>query len=327
MSKILIKHLLLSLLLLVVSLNSMQAVARAKIRLGVLAFGTVNWELQALKNNQLLEAQPFQLEIKTLTSPQAGKIALQSDAVDIIISDWIWVSRQRSAGINISFYPYSSTAGALMVGPESPIHKLADLSDKTLGIAGGELDKNWLLLQALAQHEDNLDLNEQLTRQFAAPPLLNQQLLQGRIDAMINYWHYAARLEAQGYRQLLDGNDIQKRLGIKPPVPTLGYVFNRNWAEKNKELLNSFLKLTQTGKNFICEKESVWKQIIPLTKATNPNTQALLRSRYCQGRVASWNLTQQQQAETIYQILKQTSGNRLTGKADHIQAGTFWSLK
>ncbi len=297
------------------------------IRLGILPFGTVNWELTALNNAGLAENENFRLDIQHVANPQAGKIALQSGAVDIIVSDWIWVSKQRAAGTDFSFYPYSNTAGALLVAADSPIHSIRDLKDVRLGIAGGELDKNWLLLQALAMKQYQLDLDQTVTKVFAAPPLLNQQLLLGRVDAMINYWHYAARLEAEGYRQIIDGNDIQKGLGITVEVPTLGYVFRQNWAETNRKAVDSFFRTTRQSKDLLCDSDAAWQQIIPLTKAEQPATQQLLRRRFCQGRIKHWGNAEQQAAAQIYALLRKFSNNRLTGSAEHIQAGTFWPVE
>ncbi len=48
----------------------------------------------------------------------------------------------------MKFLPYSSTEGALMVPGDSPVRSVADLAGKRLGVAGGPLDKNWLLLRA-----------------------------------------------------------------------------------------------------------------------------------------------------------------------------------
>ena len=294
---------------------------KTTIRLAVLAFGTVNWELSALHK----EAD-FQLEIHPVANPQAGKIALQSGAVDMIVSDWIWVSRLRSTGADLSFYPYSNTSGALVVPADSTIKSLADLQGKKLGIAGGELDKNWLLLQALAQQQSQLDLNTTVEKVYAAPPLLNQQILRDRVDAIINYWHFAAKLEAKGYKQLLSGKDILSDLGITEQVPTLGYVFNRQWATEHKTIVNQFLKATQLAKNQLCDSDKAWQLVIPLTKAKDTATQNKLRERYCDGRVKRWGENEQQAAEKIYSLLRKLSNNKLTGQSETLQANTFWSI-
>ncbi len=299
---------------------------KTTIRLGVLAFGTVNWELTTLKNQNLIDNADFQLEIHSVANPQAGKIALQSGAVDVIVSDWIWVSRLRSTGSDFTFYPYSTTSGALVVAENSGIKSLNDLQGKKLGIAGGELDKNWLLLQALAQQQHQLDLNTSVEKIYGAPPLLNQQILHNRVDAIINYWHFAARLEAKGYRQLISGKDILQQLGIKEQVPTLGYVFNHGWASEHKTLINDFLKSTRLAKNQLCQSDEVWQQIIPLTKVKDTATQNKLRERYCEGRVKQWGASEQQAAAKIYKLLRKLSNNKLTGNSETLQPGTFWSI-
>ncbi len=296
-----------------------------QIRLGVLAFGTVNWELTALHQAKLLDTESLQLQIQPLASPQAGKIALQSGAVDMIVSDWIWVSRQRAAGADFTFFPYSTTAGALLVPADSTIQGIQDLQHIKLGIAGGELDKNWLLLQALAAKKYRLNLDQTLEKVYAAPPLLNQQLLQGRVDAIINYWHYAARLEARGYRRIIDGQGILGELGIPVKVPTLGYVFKRGWGEAHRKALQQFFQATRQARDLLCTSDSAWWQIDLLVKAGNPETRKILRQRYCAGRIASWGAAEQKAAGEIFLLLKTYSAGRITGDAKAISPGTFWT--
>jgi NitT/TauT family transport system substrate-binding protein len=75
---------------------------------------------------------------------------LSGDA-DVIVSDWTWAMRQRGMGENLKFAPYSSALGALMVPQNSAIKGLADLQGKKLGVAGGAIDKSWLLLRAYSR--------------------------------------------------------------------------------------------------------------------------------------------------------------------------------
>ncbi len=293
------------------------------IRLGVQASGTVDWELAAIQDNPQAD---FQLAIQHLANAEAGKIALQSGAVDMIVSDWIWVSRLRATGSDFTFYPYSNTSGALVVAKNSPIHSVKDLKGKRLGIAGGELDKNWLLLQALAQQEQ-LDLNASVEKVFGAPPLISEQIKQNHVDAALTYWHFAARLEAQDYRQVIDGKGILKDLGIQEDVPTLGYVFKQSWANAHKPAINSFFNASKQAKNQLCTADAAWQKIIPLTQAADLPTQAKLRQRYCEGNIKHWGEPEQQAAARIYKMLRALSNNQLTGQSEQLQPGTFWSVE
>ena len=296
------------------------AAEKTVIRIGVQAFGTVDWELAALPDNPQAD---FQLEIQHLANAEAGKIALQSGTVDMIVSDWIWVSRLRANGSDFTFYPYSNTSGALVVANDSPIRSVKDLKGKRLGIAGGELDKNWLLLQALAQQEQ-LDLNASVEKVFGAPPLINEQIKQNRVDAALTYWHFAARLEAQQYRQIIDGKGILQGLGIHEEVPTLGYVFKQSWADSHKQAVKHFFEAGKQAKDKLCTADDAWQKIIPLTKAEDLATQAKLRQGYCDGGIAHWGAPEQQAAGRIYTLLHSLSQGQLTGQSEKLQAGTFW---
>ncbi|MGZ8160532.1 MAG: ABC transporter substrate-binding protein [Methylobacter sp.] len=311
-------------LCLFISGNSVAA-EKTTIRIGVQTYGTVDWELSALQADPETKSADFQLEIQQVANAEAGKIALQSGAVDMIVSDWIWVSRLRATGSDFTFYPYSNASGGLVVPGNSPIHSVKDLKGKRLGIAGGELDKNWLLLQALAQ-KDQLDLNASVEKTFGAPPLITEQLKQNRIDAALTYWHFAARLEAQGYRQVIDGKGILKGLGIDEDVPGIGYVFKQSWAASHKQAVNSFLKASKQAKNRLCSSDTAWQKIIPLTKAEDLPTKTRLREGYCQGGIKQWGEQEQQAAARIYTMLRRLSDNKLTGQSENLQAGTFWSI-
>ncbi|WP_262964399.1 ABC transporter substrate-binding protein [Methylobacter psychrophilus] len=311
-------------LCLFVSCNS-SATEKTIIRIGVQAQGTLEWELQALQDDSQMKLADFQLEIQHLANAEAGKIALQSGSVDMIVSDWVWVSSRRATGADFTFYPYSNTSGALVVAEKSPIYSIADLKGKRLGIAGGELDKNWLLLQALAQ-KDQFDLNTSVEKTFGAPPLINEQIKQDRVDAVLTYWHFAARLEAQGYRKIIDGRGILKALGINENVPSIGYVFKQSWAENHNQVISNFFKASKRAKNQLCTADAAWLKIIPLLHTDDVATQALMRQRYCEGGIEQWGEQEQQAAARIYTMLRTLSNNQLTGVSENLQPGTFWSL-
>lgn len=312
-------------LCLLIFMNS-SAAEPTKIRLGILEFGTVAWELQALRASKPANSGDFKLDIMPLANSEAGKIALQSGAVDMIVSDWVWVSKLRSNGADYTFYPYSNVSGALVVAENSRIKTLSDLKNKRLGIAGGELDKNWLLLQAVLQQQGLADAVPSIQKIYAAPPLLNQQMQSNRLDAVMNYWHFAAKLEAKGYRKITDGQDLIKTLGIEESVPSLGYVFKQSWADDNKQAVTNFLNATRRSRELLCTSDSAWQRILPLTRTDDPDIQATLRKRYCDGAVKEWGEKEKNAANRIYQFFRTVSHNKLTGSDENLQPGTFWSI-
>jgi NitT/TauT family transport system substrate-binding protein len=118
------------------------------VRVAVQKTGTLAWELAVIRAHGLDKQANLSVQAIELASPEAGKIALRAGSADIIVSDWLWVSRERTLGAKLTFYPYSSALGAVMVPASSPIRSLADIKGRKLAVAGGPIDKNWLLLQA-----------------------------------------------------------------------------------------------------------------------------------------------------------------------------------
>lgn len=314
--------LLLSLLL---STNSL-AEEKTVIRIGVQAGGTVEWELPVLQEALKAKSADVELEIKHVANVEAGKAALQSGAVDIIVSDWIWVSSLREKCADFTFYPYADTSGALVVPSDSGIHSLSDLKGKRLGIAGGELDKNWLLLQALASQQQEIDIDSTVEKVFGTPPLINEQIKQGRIDAALTYWHFAARLEAEGYRTIIDGRSILQGLGIQEAVANLGYVFKQSWADQHSQSLKQFFDAGKQARQTLCSSDAAWQKIRPLTKVEDDLTQKHLRQSYCAGNIEHWGEAEQKAAEKVYVLLHKQSKQALTGKSEQLQTGTFWKF-
>ncbi|MGN6571839.1 MAG: ABC transporter substrate-binding protein, partial [Pseudolabrys sp.] len=140
----------------------------APLRLAVQKTGTLAWEVDVMRRHGLDTKAGLDLQVVSQASPEAGKIALRGGSADVIVSDWLWVSRERSLGPKLLFYPYSSALGAVMVPQASPVKDLADLQGRRLAVAGGALDKSWLLLQAVAAKE-GVDLKSKAQIVYGAP--------------------------------------------------------------------------------------------------------------------------------------------------------------
>ncbi|EIJ34885.1 ABC transporter substrate-binding protein [Thiothrix nivea] len=302
------------------------AFALEKVRVGVLEFGTVNWEMDTLKYHKLDEQNGIELDIMPLASADASTVALQGGAVDIIVSDWVWVARQRAAGQDYTLFPYSNAVGAVMVKPDSGIKTLADLKGKKLGVAGGPSDKSWLLLRAYAKQTAGLDLQAEAEPQFAAPPLLNELMQRGDLDAVLNFWHYAARLQAAGMQPFITVPDVVKGLGIDSELPLVGWVFSEKWANGHPDIVKGFLSADYAAKQILKESDTEWERLRPRMKAESDTIFTQLRDGFRAGIPICFGDREKQAAANTFKILAETGGETLLGTAKPpLDNQVFWS--
>ncbi len=303
---------------------SAQAADLGTMKVGVLKFGTVSWELDVIKARGLDAKEGFTLEVVPFGANDAADVALMGGAVDAIVEDWLFVSRQRHDGVPLTFIPYSSNVGAVMVAADSPIASVADLKGKRIGVAGGALDKGWLMLQAYAKHTAGIDLTKDAEPVYGAPPLLTEKLKSGELDAVLNYWHFGARLEAQGYRRLIGIGEVQQALGVPASVPQLGYIFQEPWAEAHPELVLAFSRASRAAKAIMLTEDAEWQRLMPMTRAENEAELDAFMRRYREGIVEHWGPEQQAEAAKLYLVLANLGGEKLVGPGQELAPGTFW---
>jgi NitT/TauT family transport system substrate-binding protein len=298
--------------------------ATTKIKLGVLKFGTVSWVLDTIQHNGLDKAEGIELDVVPLASMEATTVGLQGGSVDVIATDWLWVSRERSSSADFTFAPFTTALGSIMVAPNSPIKTLGDLKGKTLGVAGGPLDKSWLLMFAYALRTANLDLRSETKQEFGAPPLLAERAKQGAIDAVLIFWPYAARLEALGFKQLIGVEDVVRELGAKGEVAMVGYVFSESWAKQNPQAIAGFLRAAAKADELLATSNEEWQRIRPLMQAEDDATFEALRRRYREGIPERSVAENEADAKVLYQFLRELGGPKLVGPGTELAPGTFW---
>ena len=297
--------------------------ATETVRVAVQKTGTFAWELAVIRAHGLDREANLSIDVSELASTEAGKIALRAGNADLILSDWLWVSRERSLGAKLAFYPYSSALGAVMVPASSPIRSLADIRGHKLAVAGGPIDKSWLLLQAQAKR-DGIDLKSDATIVYGAPPLLAAKMAGGEMDATVNFWNFCAVLEAKGFRRLVGIEDLLPKLGAKDRIAMVGYVFDENWGNAHRDLLARFLAVTSKAKDILSTSDADWETIAPLTGASDLATLRAYRDRYREGIPRRAIADEEADARVLYRVLAEAGGRDLVGTAQELAPGTFY---
>ncbi len=294
------------------------------VRIGVMASGTVHWELELMAARGLAAREGVALELVRFANKDATHVALAGGAVDVIVDDWLWVSRSRDEGKRYTLVTHSLAAGALYARADSGIVRPEDLAGRRLGVAGGALDKSWLLLRAWGRRRLGVDLAQAAEPSFAAPPLLNALFERGELPAVLNYWHYGARLEARGLRPLLTVREVLAGLGAPPGLPLIGWVFDEDWAAANRAALGGFLRASRAAKTLLAGSDEAWDAVRPLTGAESEAVFRALREGYRAGIPAHVGPDDRLAAEAVFALLAGEGGAALVGRGTQLAPGTFW---
>ena len=291
--------------------SSARATQPRALRVGTLPFGAVHWTIATIHDNGLDQAAGLNVESVPLASNEAARIGFLSGSIDAIFTDLLFAARLRSEGRPVKFLPYSSSEGSLIVNADSPIRTVMDLKGKSIGVAGGALDKNWLLIQAYAKKQ-GFDLASEAKPMFGAPPLLAVKVENGELDAGLLYWTYAARLEAMGFRSVESVQGMAEDLGARGRIAFGGFLFKDDVPE---ETLEAFGKVARQAGTMLGQDAEAWTKVRPLMKVTDDRTFEALKGAFQRGIPRKPLRLEIADAKALYGTLVKIGGPALVGRA------------
>lgn len=311
----------------VLGVTSLSALAETPvIRAAVLKIGTVNWELDTITHNGFDEANGFTLEVQPFADNGATRVALEGGEADLAVADWIWVARQRAAGKDYVFIPYSKAVGGMVVAQDSPATSLKDMAGTKIGIAGGPVDKSWLILQAYAEQEHGMDLAAETEQVFGAPPLVFKSALSGETQGAINFWHFMAKMKAGGMRELISVADASVALGLDPNVPLLGYVMKESYLAENPDIAKALYQASRNAKDLLATDDAAWERLRDRMNAKTDAQFEALRTDFRAGIPDAGNVNAES-ADKLLQLMARLGGEKLVGEATTLPEGVFVELE
>lgn len=297
-----------------------------EITVGVQLTGTASWEMQAILDTNIGERNSIELELIDVADKQAGHVALLSGSAHVILSDYIWVASLRAAGEPVTCVPHSLAVGGVMVPPGSDIASVTDLPGKTIGIAGGPVDKSWIALQAYYAQQTGDTLADKVEAKFGAPPLINELLGNGGVDASLNFWHFNARAKAAGNTELISVADMMTGMGITNQPPLLAWVFLEETANKHEEALTQFFDASFEAKALLASDDAIWDSLrAKMGAADNDALFQVLRDDYRAGIISGYTDEMIEAAAAAFAIMAQYGGPELVGDSATMDPGTFWA--
>jgi NitT/TauT family transport system substrate-binding protein len=296
--------------------------AAKSIEVGLQATGPAAWEIAAMQAAHIDAEHGIAVEVSEVADTAAGQAALQARQVNAILSDVIWTSNQRHGGADFAFVPHALVTGGLMVMPGGQVGSVADLAGASIGVAGGAMDPSYAVLQAHLAAQTGGVAADAIDVRFEAPPVINELLLSGEIDAALNLWEFNAQAAAGGAVELISVADMLRDLGVERTPPLLGWVFSERWARSHRDEITRFLDASYETKQLLLQDDAIWDTIRPsMGEGLSDADFAALRDGYRRGIVTSYGQADIDAAAAAFALMARYGGG---GDAGEIAEGTFW---
>ncbi len=297
------------------------------IKLSSVKFGSVSWLIDTIRTEGLEAKHGFELKVIEVANNSAGPVSLLAGESDVIVSDWTWAMRQRAKGMDLKFAPYSATLGSLMVAADSPVKSLADLKGKKIGVAGTGIDKSWILLRAYSRKVLGEDISQIAEPVFGAAPLVTEEFRNGRVDAVLNFWTYAARLAGGGARQVLSMADVMTGLGVSPAPALVGFIWSEKAVVEKSVPVDKLLAAVADANARLGESDPAWERLRPLIKPTSDAELAAIKGFFRSGITPGWTATDTASAEKLTKLLIELGDAELVGDGTRFDANLFYPAR
>lgn len=293
------------------------------VRLTSVKFGSVSWLIDTIKHQGLDKKHGIELKVLEVATNPASTIALLSGEADVTVSDWTWAMRQRARGNDLKFAPYSSALGSVMVPANSPVTSLGDLKGKKLAVAGTGIDKSWILLRAYSRKVLGSDIAEIAEPVFGAAPLVTEEFRNGRADAVLNFWTYAARLKGAGARQLLSMADVVSALGVEPVPALVGFIWSEKQVRDASVPVDALLAAVADANGVLAKSDEAWERLRPLIRPASDAELIAIRDYYRSGIPSGWGARDTAAAEKLMKLLIELGEQELVGDGTRFDQNLF----
>ena len=245
-----------------------------------------------MKLQGLDRSHHLRLEMVPFATKTAAETALWGGSVDVVVNDWVSVSRLRGQGAPVQAVDaFSQAIGGIVVRNSGPIRTVGDLRGRKIGVVSLS-DKSFLVLRAFAVERHGFDPQQASEVISAAPPLLSRLLQRGDVDAIVQYWQFMPGLVRTGeYRELASVVDLLQQMWPAVQMPFLVVVATDRAVQEKAPEVRAFLRALREAKQALAERQELWNDLFEKGTLGIDDRTLLdgLRQRYRAGLPGPWN--------------------------------------
>jgi NitT/TauT family transport system substrate-binding protein len=218
------------------------------------------------------------VEIVDFAAPGQQYNLFRSGAADIAGGNFVDLLRQRKGGNAIqAIHGFQGYSNAFVVRPNSPIKEFADLKGKKIGTFGTTF-LDWLIARTAGKKAYNVDLQTEASLVPGSPPLLNQFLARGEVEATLQFSSLTlAPIARSEQRTLIDLPALMKAAGFRSDLFYVQWMITEKWAKTNPEAVTKLPAMLNEAYAALKRDDGLWPALAQKINITDPAITAAYR--------------------------------------------------
>jgi len=248
------------------------------VRIGVIASGGQTEIPYAVQKYALDRKYGLAMQEVDLSAPGQQYVRFRTDDIDVAPGTFIDLMRQRKAGIALlAFHSAQRFNNFIVVKPSSPIRSFADLKGKRMGEFGTTF-LDWLILRAAGKKAYGFDIETDAELVAGSPPLLNQFLAKGEVDAMLQFSTLTlGAIKAGEQRMVIDVPGLMRRAGFSPNCFNSFWLMTEKWHAAHPDAVRRLAQMVDEAYAKLRTDDALWPVLGERIGFTDPAIVAAYR--------------------------------------------------
>jgi len=241
------------------------------LRFAVVASGNQNEVTYAIREAGLDRKHGINIEVIDVAAPGQQYTMVRSGAADIAGGSFVELLRQRKAGNAIqSIHGAQGYGNRFVVRPGSPVRTFADLKGRKVGTYGTTFI-DWLIVRAAGKKAYNVDLETDATLVPGSPPLQNQLLAKGEVEAALQFMTLTlAPIARNEQRLMIDVPGLMTAAGFSPDIFNLQWTLTEKWARAHPGAVRRVQAMLSEAYAVLRTNDSLWPVLAQRLNVTDP---------------------------------------------------------
>jgi NitT/TauT family transport system substrate-binding protein len=284
-----------------------------KLRLTDNPAGTNAFARFAMQKYKLDKKYGFEMVIVPVGTSQSALTALQAEGADVIVADFMFLSRAMHAGVKtIGIGPILKWADHMVVPTNSPIKNLCDLKGKKVGTVLKSASY-WLVIRAAALRQCNFDLEKDATIQEGGVALLRGLIENGQLDATFTFNNVTPAMTVTGkFRVLAQMSELIGQIGLPPDAPFLLFGAQTDYAAAHPKNLRAFMAAYREAVQILAVDDEAWVEQGRIMKMEDSSI-PLVREEMRADLLSKFDPTTEAGIRKTFDIMLTTAGPEVLG--------------